>query len=403
MSHPSAPETTFTRIESIDLLRGLVMILMMLDHVRMYFGQGTWYADPSNLATTSSQLFFTRWITHFCAPVFVFLAGTSAYLHRKKKENRREIARYLLARGISLVFIELAVVNLAWTFDVTYSFLILQVIWAIGLSMIALSALVLLPGKWILVIGLAIVFGHNLLDSISVRGASLPHLLWYILHQPHSMLVEDRLINFAYPVLPWIGLMALGYAFGGWYRIEVPPAKRRKLLWSVGIGATLLFILLRGFNLYGEPGEWHTQSSPVWTLMSFLNTTKYPPSLHFLLMIMGPSLIFLAAVDMIRSRLLQPVITLGGVPFFFYIVHLYVIHALAILLLVYQGGEASEYILSAREIMSGRLRDFGFGLDVVYMIWIGLVVLLYPLCRWYGRFKQARRSSGRQSYLPPAL
>jgi uncharacterized membrane protein len=403
LSHPPASEAAYARIESIDLLRGLVMILMMLDHVRMYFGQGTWYADPTNLATTSPQLFLTRWITHFCAPVFVFLAGTSTCLYGRKKENRQGTTHYLLARGVWLIFLELTVVNLAWTFDITYSFLILQVIWAIGLSMIALSVLVFLPRQWILVTGLALVFGHNLLDLISVRGSSLLHLLWYTLHQPHSMLVQDTLINFAYPVLPWMGLMALGYVFGDWYAKEVPPAKRRQWLWSLGIGATLLFLLLRGFNWYGEPREWHMHASPLWTLMSFLNTTKYPPSLHFLLMTMGPSLILLAAVDGIRSRLVQPIITLGGVPFFFYIVHLYVIHALAILLLVQQGGEASDYILSAREIMSGRLRNFGFELDVVYIIWIALIVLLYPLCKWYGRFKRAHRSSGWQSYLSRTL
>ena len=399
MAQPRSNETSSTRIETIDLLRGLVMIIMALDHVRMYFGLGTWYAEPTNLATTTPLLFFTRWITHFCAPVFVFLAGTSAFLYNIKRENVRETAWFLLTRGLWLVLMELVVVSFAWTFDVTYSFLILQVIWAIGLSMVVLSALILLPRKLIFITGMILVFGHNLLDPVSVGDVPLPDILWYTLHQPGSVFLDGRLINFAYPILPWIGLMALGYVFGGLYQNGFPPEKRRQWLLRIGIGAMLLFILLRAFNLYGEPREWQTQASPLFTLMSFLNTTKYPPSLHFLLMTMGPALIFLATVERLRDRLPTPVITFGRVPFFFYIVHLYVIHAFAMLLLVVQGWEASEYILSARGIMSGNLRDFGLGLEAVYLIWIVVIVLLYPLCRWYQKFRQDHPSKWWLSYL----
>ena len=212
-----------TRIETIDFLRGLVMILMALDHVRMYFALGTWYAEPTDLATTTPLLFFTRWITHFCAPVFVFLAGTSAFLYGSKKESIRETAAFLLTRGLWLIFVELVIVNFAWTFDVTYSFRLLQVIWAIGISMVALSALVFLPIHWVFSIGMLLVFGHNLLDSITVQGSSARALLWYTLHQPNFVLIDATRVNFLYPVLPWIGLMALGYVFGTLYQEGVSP------------------------------------------------------------------------------------------------------------------------------------------------------------------------------------
>lgn len=377
------------RISSIDLLRGLVIILMELDHVRMYFGEGTWYAEPTNLATTTPLLFFTRWVTHFCAPVFVFLAGTSAYLSGAKKSTTEEVSRSLLTRGLWLIFVELIIVNFAWTFDVTYSFRILQVIWAIGISMVALSALVFLPQKLILGIGTILILGHNLLDGIAVSGDSFSSLIWYTLHQPNFLIHDSgNVINFVYPVLPWIGLMALGYVFGTIYRKDYDADKRKKLLLQLGAGLVVVFLILRGFNLYGEPKLWSEQGSFVYSVMSILNTTKYPPSLHFLLMTMGPALIFLSLSESIRSGISQPIIVFGQVPFFFYIVHLYFIHALASLFLLYQGYAWDAYVMSAREIMSGRLGSFGVGLDAVYVIWILVVVMLYPLCRWYQTYKE---------------
>jgi uncharacterized membrane protein len=387
------------RIESIDFLRGLVMIIMALDHVRMYFALGTWYAEPTNLATTTPLLFFTRWITHFCAPVFVFLAGTSAFLYGMKKTDSKETAKFLFTRGLWLVFVELIIVNFAWTFDRTYSFHILQVIWAIGISMILLSALVFLPVRLILAIGLLLVFGHNLLDPITVQGSSLQDLLWYTFHQPQTVPIRGTLVNFVYPVLPWIGLMALGYGFGILYKNDFPSAQRRRWLFTIGVAATLLFFALRGLHGYGEPREWHSQNSPVFTLMSFLNTTKYPPSLHFLLMSMGPALIFLSIFESWGNRLSKPVIVFGKVPFFFYVLHLYVIHLLAILLLVYEGRQASEYILSASSLRSGRLSDFGLGLEAVYLLWVFVIALLYPLCKWYQTYRENHPSQWWLRYL----
>ena len=375
------------------------MILMALDHVRMYFALGTWYAEPTDLATTTPLLFFTRWITHFCAPVFVFLAGTSGYLYGIKRMDIKETAWFLFTRGLWLVFAELVLVNFAWTFDITYSFRILQVIWAIGLSMVALSTLVFLPNGLIFAVGMLLVFGHNLLDRITVQGSSLPDLAWYTLHQPNSVSIDGALISFVYPILPWIGLMALGYVFGTLYKSDFPVEQRRRWLLSVGIAATLLFVLLRAFQGYGEPRAWNEQTSPVFTLLSFLNTTKYPPSLHFLLMTMGPALVFLGLIESLGTRLPRPVIIFGKVPFFFYILHLYVIHALALLLLVYEGRDWSEYIFSAENLTSGRLSNFGLNLGSVYVIWIAVIVLLYPLCRWYERYREKNPSQWWLSYL----
>jgi uncharacterized membrane protein len=388
------------RIESIDFLRGLVMILMALDHVRMYFAIGTWYSEPTNLGTTTPLLFFTRWVTHFCAPVFVFLAGTSAFLYGIRRANLKETALFLFTRGLWLIFVELVIVDFAWTFDITYSFRILQVIWAIGVSMVVLSALVLLPNWLILTIGMLLVFGHNLLDSITREGSSAQDIIWYALHQPHSVFIDStHLVNFVYPVLPWIGLMALGYVFGSLYQKDFPAEQRRRLLLSIGVGATLLFIILRGFNLYGEPHPWQTQNSVAFSLMSFLNTTKYPPSLHFLLMTMGPALIFLFMIEPLGNRLAKPVIVFGKVPFFFYVIHLYGIHVLAMLFLAYEGRDWHQYILSAREIMSGTLSNFGLSLGAVYVIWILLVTSLYPLCNWYQKYRENNPTKWWLSYL----
>ena len=387
------------RIESLDFLRGVVMILMALDHVRMYFALGTWYAEPTNLATTTPLLFFTRWITHFCAPVFVFLAGTSAFLYGMKKNNVHETAWFLFTRGLWLVFVELVIVNFAWTFDITYSFRILQVIWAIGISMVVLSGLVFLPEPWIFTTGMILVFGHNLLDSISVQGLSIKDLIWYTLHQPDTIFVGGSLVNFVYPVLPWIGLMALGYVFGVIYKNSFPADRRRKWLLGIGLAAILLFMLLRAFNLYGEPREWHAQDSAVFTLLSFLNTTKYPPSLHFLLMTMGPALIFLSLLERYPGWLSRPVTVFGRVPFFFYVLHLYVIHALATLLLVYEGRDPGEYILSASALRSGNLIDVGLNLGAVYIVWVVMIFLLYPVCRWYQRYRETHPSQWWLRYL----
>jgi uncharacterized membrane protein len=387
------------RITSIDLLRGLVMVIMALDHVRMYFGYGTWYASPTDLASTTPLLFFTRWITHFCAPVFLFLAGTSAFLRGSKNENIKHTGWFLFTRGLWLVFVEIIIVTFGWTFDITFSLIILQVIWAIGISMILLSVLVFLPMPVIFAIGIALVFGHNLLDPIRTRGAGIIDYIWYILHQPAVAFLNGRTLDIHYPVLPWAGLMTLGYVFGNLYRKDFPRAQRTLWLLASGIGAFALFILLRLVNAYGEPVAWQPQGTGIFTLISFLNTTKYPPSLQFMLMTVGPALIFLALIEYTNPKTNNPLVVFGRVPFFFYIIHIYLIHVLALLALIFSGRDWHEYILSATALQSGRLIDFGFGLGTVYAVWVAVVVALYPLCRWYQKVRENNRTKWWLSYL----
>ena len=378
------------RIDSIDLLRGVVVILMALDHVRMYFAQGSWYANPTDLRTTTTLLFLTRWVTHSCAPVFIFLAGTSAFLYGARQQNTRQLSRYLLTRGLWLIFLELAVVGFGWTFDITFSLQIFQVIWAIGVSMVVLAALVYLP-KWaILAFGIVLVSGHNLLDSIQMDGTSTPALIWYLLHQVKFVAFgPDRAVYFHYPLIPLVGLMALGYVSGTLYKPEYDASARRKWLVWTGTAAILLFLLLRGFNLYGDPNPWSLQPTLVNSILSFLNTTKYPASLHFVLMTIGPALVFLALTEGTRNRITDLVLTYGRVPQFFYIVHIYVIHILALVALVISGHRWSEYVYSARAFMSETLADFGFALPVVYLVWVLVMVGMYPLCKWYRAYKKS--------------
>jgi len=377
------------RITSIDLLRGTVIILMALDHVRMYLGEGGFYANPTDLTTTTPLLFFTRWITHFCAPVFIFLAGTSAFLNRSRMQNTRQLSRYLLNRGLWLVFVELVIVGFGLTFDITLSFHFLQVIWALGVCMMVLSALVYLPMPAIFAIGAVLVAGHNLLDPIQMEGTSLPALIWYILHQEELVVFRpDLIVYFHYPLIPLVGLMALGYVFGALYSSVFEADKRRQWLLWAGMAAILAFLILRGFNLYGEPNPWSQQPTPVYTLLSFLNTTKYPMSLQFILMTMVPALIFLALTERIKNRVTAVILAFGTVSLFFYIAHIYLIHYLALWALEFSGRSWIEYIMTAEAYLSESLLDFGFPLSVVYLVWILVMLVMYPLSLWYRAFKK---------------
>jgi uncharacterized membrane protein len=388
------------RIESIDLLRGMVMVIMALDHARMYFGMGYWFSDPTNLSTTTPLLFFTRWITHFCAPAFVFLAGTSAFLYGAHNKSHKAVSWFLFTRGVWLLFVELIIVNFAWTFDITLSFHILQVIWAMGMSMLCLSALVFLPKQLIFIIGILLVAGHNLLDSISMEGTTVTNLIWYALHQEKMIVLDSHsIIYLHYPLIPWIGLMALGYIFGMLYQEQFSAERRNKWLWWMGIGAVLLFVLLRTFNLYGDPSHWSPQHSFVFSIFSFVNTTKYPPSLLYILMTIGPSLVFLALTEGLRNKAVSFFVTFGRVPFFFYVIHIYFIHLLAVVAMIYAGRSWGDCILTAHSLITKSLEDYGFGLYVVYLIWFIVVALLYPLCKWYNEYKATNRGKWWLRYL----
>ncbi|MBV6443421.1 MAG: DUF1624 domain-containing protein [Haliscomenobacteraceae bacterium CHB4] len=398
----ATPNENTSRVISLDLLRGIVMVIMALDHVRDFTHYGTFFNDPTNLATTNPALFFTRWITHFCAPIFVFLAGTSAFLYGVRRGSTRALSRFLLTRGLWLIFMELTVINLGISFDISFSLHIFQVIWAIGLSMICLGGLVYLPKNALIAIGLLIVACHNLLDGIAMQGTSLPAVVWYFLHQANFLLTgPNSAVFIVYPVLPWIGLMALGYAFGHWYRPGSDSARRKAFLWKAGLVAIGLFVFLRTFNIYGDPRHWAPQKDFVFSVLSFLNTTKYPPSLLYLLMTLGPAMLFLYWAEDRFKRQEGFFATIGRVPFFYYILHFYVVHIVSVLGVLYAGLPWRYNQLSAQNMAQPEpeLLQYGYPLIVTYSIWLLVIAIMYPLCKWYDRYKRNNRDKWWLSYL----
>lgn len=386
------------RIESIDLLRGIVMIVMALDHVRDYFHADAFLYDPTDMSKTSVVLFFTRWVTHFCAPVFIFLAGTSAFLIGTKR-TRREVSSFLVKRGLWLVFLELTIVNFAWFFNVQFSLITLFVIWALGIGMIVLAVFVHLPLKITFSVGLLMVFGHNLLDGFQVEGEGAGALLWSLIHRFQGFQLSDEYFLFiAYPLVPWVGVMLLGWCFGVFYQPSFAATRKTTLLY-LGFGCIVLFLLVRFFNSYGDPNPWAVQPSPVFSALSFLNVTKYPPSLLYLLVTLGPAIIFLAISENYVGGLSQKIKVLGRVPMFYYLLHLYLIHLLALFAALLTGYEASDMVFDTWVTNSPNLVGYGFNLWVVYAVWIGVVLILYPLCEWYDRYKTANRAKWWLSYL----
>ncbi|MBK9075157.1 MAG: DUF1624 domain-containing protein [Flavobacteriales bacterium] len=393
------PRMSSARISSLDLLRGIVMVIMALDHARDFFHFGLLFgADPTDMATTTPGLFLTRWITHFCAPVFVFLAGTSAFLYGRTRTTA-QLSRFLWTRGLWMVFVELVIVNFGWSFDPLFTFNFLAVFWAIGVSMIALAALVHLPYRAVLVVGLTIVFLHNLLDHATVPKEGFIGVLFDALHRGGGLeYAPGRGMAWAYPVLPWIGTMALGYAFGKLFAAEVPSALRKRALLQLGFSAIALFIVLRGWNIYGDLLPWVDQPTMTYDLFSILNTTKYPPSLLYLCMTLGPALLFLAWAEGRELRWVGPFIVFGRVPFFYYMLHIYLLHALATVAMVWQGQPVREtifaYTLDPKDYV-----DNGFPLWVAYLAWISVVVALYFPCRWFARYRAEHKEKWWLSYL----
>lgn len=396
-------ETVKQRIHSIDLLRGIVMVIMLLDHTREFVHAGALISDPTNPETTTVALFFTRWITHYCAPIFVFLSGVSIYLQKLNGKTNAELSRFLWTRGLWLVFLEFTVIRFGEVFNLDYSFFgLIQVIWVIGISMIAMAVLIYVPVKIVGAVGVAMTVLHNLLDPLSVppniafAGTPPPDVwqsLWIILHQPGIIpLFGGASQGFvAYPLIPWIGVMMAGYAAGTIY--EWDANRRRKLLLIAGVAVTVSFVLIRFVNVYGDPVPWATQRSPEFTFISFLNTTKYPPSLLFLLMTLGPALIVLALTDRIEGKALwqRVAIVFGRVPMFFYILQWFVAHGAGVLLGWIAGKDVSYLFKNLLEMGQSAPPDHGFSLGVTYIAWIAGVVLLYPLCRWYGEYKRRNK------------
>jgi uncharacterized membrane protein len=377
------------RIESIDVVRGVIMILMAIDHTRDFFGVPG--ANPTNLASTTVPLFFTRWITHFCAPVFFLLTGTGAYLALRKK-SERELSRFLFTRGLWLIFLELVVTRgFGWQFNFDYHVTMLFILWALGWAMIVLSVLVYLPTSVVATFGVVMIATHNLLDSVE---SSNP--FWTILHSPNFILNHPGHIVFVpYALIPWVGVTAAGYGLGQIYGNNWPSTRRKTFLLTLGIGLTAGFFILRAVNLYGDPRPWASQKSAAFTVLSFLNTTKYPPSLLFLLMTLGPALLFLWAVDAKTPRWLRPALTIGKVPMFYYLLHIPLIHLIAIAVCYARYGQV-HWMFESPTIGQFPFTPppgWGFSLPIIYLVWACVVLMLYPLCRWFAGLKQRRNDA----------
>jgi uncharacterized membrane protein len=379
------------RLDSVDLLRGLVIVIMALDHARDFFTP--LQIDPTgstDLSQAAASLFFTRWITHFCAPVFVFLAGTSAFLYQARGRSRAEVSRFLLTRGIWLVVLELTVVRWAWDFNFNYTteMLFVQVIWVIGVSMIVLAGLIYLPLRAVAAVGIAMILGHNLLDGITPQSLGDWGPLWTILHvQAAIPLGGGQVFVVVYPMIPWIGVMAAGYAFGT--LLLRPEQERRRRLLLLGVGLTLAFLVIRAVNVYGDPAPWTVREAAGRTVLSFLNTTKYPPSLQFLLMTLGPAIAVLPLFERFTGPVARALIVFGRVPLFFYVLHLYLIHALALTVGTLAGFDPRSFL----HIWLKNPDGWGYGLPVVYLVWVGVVLALYPACRWFAGVKARRRDA----------
>ncbi len=366
------------------------MVIMALDHVRDYFHHDAFLYDPTDLTHTSAFLFFTRFITHYCAPVFVFLAGISACLYGMKK-SKSELAYYLFTRGIWLVFAELFIITLAFTFNPFYPIFNLQVIWVIGISMIALSAMIYLSRRFILLTAILLIAGHNLLDIVHIKGAGAAAFLWLLLHEPGDFVFGHFKIFIRYPVIPWIGVISLGYCFGSLYIPTYNPQKRKATLLATGFAAIALFFFFRFFNIYGDAAQWCSQEMMLFSILSLLNVTKYPPSLLYVLITLGPAMIFLGMAEKPLNRFTEKLVVFGRVPFFYYVMHLYLIHLLAIFGAIISGYNWSDMILSNRVNRVSELKGYGFDLSTVYMVWIGVVLLLYPCCKWFDGYKRANQ------------
>ena len=381
-----------SRLDSVDFLRGLVMVIMALDHTRHFFSKDLSF-DPTDLDKTYPALFLARWITHYCAPVFMFLAGTGAFLSTTRGKSRGELSWFLLTRGLWLVVLELTWVrSLGWQFNFDYHFSMGIVIWAIGWSMVVLAGLVWLPLRWIVTFGLVMIAGHNLFDFLQPEAFGSFAWLWKILHSG-GVIMPSEGYRFAagYPLIPWMGVMAAGYGFGS--LLTRDAAERRR--WLVGLGGSMvaLFIMARWINVYGDPDPWSAQRNGVFTVFSFLNCHKYPPSLLYLLMTLGPALLVLALMDGGTPRWIEPVQVFGRVPMFYYLIHLPVIHGLAVAAAYVQFGQAGWFFANPPadpNTPSLIPPGYGFGLPAVYAIWIGVVVALYPACRWFANLKRRR-------------
>ncbi len=390
------------RIESIDILRGIVMVIMALDHVRDFFHVTANVDDPLNLETTNAFLYFTRWITHYCAPVFVFLTGTSVYLQSQRKSSS-ELSGFLMKRGLWLAFMEMTVITFALTFDPFFHKVPLQTIWAIGTSMVLLGLVVRLPFSVILSLGLLIVLGHNLLDYPEASPDFKSNRVWDLLHKGNwngPEFAPGHSFGIVYPILPWVGLMIMGYCTGIFFGPKYSQSDRNRIFFRLGLSLVFLFFTLRFINSYGNPFPWTMQSNYLKTLGSFFDVHKYPPSLMYMCITIGPALLLLSVLESFENRFTKTIQIYGRTAFFYYILHFYFMHFGAFLLFYWRGHTYQQALETAKELpLMYLIPGEGFNLPVVYLIWIALVAILFPICKWYDAYKTNHREKWWLSYL----
>lgn len=382
--------STSYRVGSIDILRGIVMIVMALDHTRDFFHVTAMTGNPLNPATTTPVLFFTRWITHYCAPVFVFLSGMSAYLSSQKKSSS-EAGLFLIKRGLWLVFVEIVIVSFGLTFDPKFNFIIWQVIWAIGCSMIILGLINRLPAKWIITTGLILIFGHDIFDYVHPPQPGFNTDLITVLFTAFNNFIplnqaKTHVIGDFYAILPWTGIMLVGYGIGYWFRKEYPAEKRKRNLLVSGLAIIALFVILRFINEYGDPSKRVVLSENWRSFLSFMNTSKYPPSLLYSCMTLGPALVFLSVSENIKTGWSEIASIYGRVPFFYYILHFYILHTL-LMIIFFASGYSTAEIRDPNLPFLFRPLTFGYPIWIVYIIWLSVVASLYFPCRWFYRYK----------------
>lgn len=392
------------RIESIDILRGMVMLLMALDHVRDYFHIGANTGDPLDLQTTFPLLFFTRWITHFCAPVFVLLSGTSIFLQSQRK-TPKELGMFVCKRGCWLIAAEWTLVAFGWTFNPAFAFIPFQVIWAIGISMVVLGLLLWarVPYTVLLMLGIAIVFGHNLLDTFEKAPDFHTNFWWDILHHARFAqypITGNHTAILVYPFVPWTGLMILGYCLGIFFTGAYSVALRSRILLQLGVVLFVFFVVLRYTNLYGDTSHWSSQKDNLFTLFSFVNVQKYPPSLLYCSLTISVALLLLAFLERIQNGFSKVMTVFGRTAFFYYILHIYAIHVLAAIAFFARGHSFADAANTGSHfpflfVAPGE----GYHLGVVYIVWLLLIAALYPVCKWYDRYKQNHKEKWWLSYL----
>lgn len=371
------------------------MILMALDHIRDFINSSAMQFSPTDLTRTTAAIFFTRWITHFCAPVFAFTAGVGAFFWLRRDRTLSQLSSFLLSRGVWLMFLEITLLRFILLGQIKWSgnLIILLVFWMLGLCMVLLAALVHIPARWLAALSILGIAAHNIFDRFSSAQFGNWAWLWNILHQQGVFQLFGANILAAYPLIPWIFVMSAGFCFGPVLRWD--PARRRRFLLRLGLALIIGFVVLRFVNLYGDPARWAVQNSPLFTGLSFLNCTKYPPSLLFLLMTLGPSFLVMAWWDQRRFSDHNPLIVFGRVPFFYYVVHLAVIHAVAIVLELTRYGRTSFTFLPPPSLGGPRELfppNFGYSLGVVYLVWFAVIVIMYPICRRYADMKQRRHN-----------